>query len=157
VTGLLRTPAGERSKTEVDTALAWWLRTLDPASKDLRTRLAALEAEESTIKSRGTFAHVMHERSEPAMAYLLYRGEYGKRRDPVRRAAPAAMPPLPSDLPSNRLGLARWLVRPEHPLMARVTVNRSWQEVFGTGLVRTAGDFGVTGELPSHPELLDWL
>ncbi len=99
----------------------------------------------------------MHEASGPAMAYLLYRGEYDKRRDPVKPGTPAALPPLPSDLPRNRLGLARWLVRPEHPLMARVTVNRFWQEVFGTGLVRTTGDFGVSGELPSHPELLDWL
>ena len=99
----------------------------------------------------------MHERPEPAMAYLLHRGEYDKRRDPVKADTPDALPPMPADLPRNRLGLATWLVRPEHPLTARVTVNRFWQEVFGTGLVRTTGDFGVTGELPSHPELLDWL
>ena len=91
------------------------------------------------------------------MAYVLYRGEYDKRRDPVKPDTPDALPRMPADLPRNRLGLARWLVRPEHPLTARVMVNRFWQEVFGTGLVRTTGDFGVSGELPSHPELLDWL
>jgi hypothetical protein len=99
----------------------------------------------------------MHERSEPAMAYVLHRGEYDKRRDPVKPNTPGALPPMPAELPKNRLGLARWLIAPEHPLTARVVVNRFWQEVFGAGLVRSAGDFGVTGETPSHPELLDWL
>jgi hypothetical protein len=75
----------------------------------------------------------------------------------VKPETPAALPKMPSDFPKNRLGFAKWLLLPEHPLTTRVTVNRFWQEVFGQGLVRTAGDFGITGGLPSHPELLDWL
>jgi hypothetical protein len=90
-------------------------------------------------------------------AYLLNRGEYDQRRDKLAANTPKSLPPFPRDLPKNRLGFAKWLLRPEHPLTARVTVNRFWQELFGTGLVRTAGDFGITGTPPSHPELLDWL
>ncbi len=154
---LARVRDKERSAAEVDAVLAWWRDTLDPVSRDLRQERAALDAEDAAIRGRGTLAHVMHERTQPAMAYLLDRGEYNKRKDPVKAATPAVLPPLPGGLPTNRLGLAEWLVRPEHPLTARVAVNRYWQEVFGTGLVSTAGDFGVSGELPSHPELLDWL
>ena len=77
------------------------------------------------------------------MAYVLFRGEYDKHRDQVKPDTPAMLPPMPADLPKNRLGFAHWLLRPEHPLTARVTVNRFWQEVFGTGIVRTTGDFGV--------------
>ena len=92
------------------------------------------------------------------MAYVLYRGEYDKRRDQVKPDTPdvaAAAAGRPAAATGS--GFAQWLLRPEHPLTARVTVNRFWQEVFGTGLVRTTGDFGVTGELPIAPELLDWL
>src|SRR4029077_8810617 len=83
--------------------------------------------------------------------------EYDKKGPKVTAATPAALPLLPKGAPANRLGLARWLVDPGHPLTARVAVNRYWQMFFGTGLVKTAEDFGAQGELPSHPELLDWL
>jgi hypothetical protein len=147
----------ERTDAEKNGLYSWWLGTRDEAFQSLTADVAKLEAEQSAIQSRGTIAHVMHEKDEAAMAYILFRGEYDKRRDPVTPETPESLPPFPADFPKNRLGLAKWLLLPEHPLTARVTVNRFWQEVFGTGIVRTTGDFGVMGELPSHPELLDWL
>ena len=88
---------------------------------------------------------------------FCFAGAYDQRRDPVTPGTPAALPPMPADFPRTRLGFAKWLLLPENPLPARVTVNRFWQEIFGSGIVRTTGDFGITGELPSHPELLDYL
>jgi hypothetical protein len=146
-----------RSPAETDELFAGWLAVHDGPSRDFAESLAKLDQERAALQARGTVAHVMQEKNEAAMAFILYRGEYDKRRDPVKAEVPAALPPFPPDLPKTRLGLAQWLLRPEHPLTARVTVNRFWQEVFGTGIVRTAGDFGISGELPSHPELLDWL
>lgn len=142
---------------EKDELFGWWLTGQDSQYRSLNAKLAGLTNEEQMIRRRGTVAHVMQEKPEPAMAYVLYRGDYDKRRDQVKPATPAALPPMPDDLPRNRLGLAKWLLRPEHPLTTRVTVNRFWQELFGNGIVKTPGDFGVTGELPTHPELLDWL
>jgi len=94
---------------------------------------------------------------DPKPAFMLNRGEYDQRREKVSRAVPAFLPPLPAAAPRNRLGFAQWLVAPEHPLTARVAVNRLWLQVFGTGIVKTAEDFGAQGEPPSHPDLLDWL
>ncbi len=100
---------------------------------------------------------VMEEMAEPRPTFVLVRGAYDKKGEPVTTATPSHLPAFSSAQPTNRLGLARWLVDSRNPLTARVTVNRLWQSVFGTGLVRTSEDFGLRGETPSHPELLDWL
>jgi hypothetical protein len=100
---------------------------------------------------------VMEDIPEPRPTHVLDKGLYSLPKDEVPPGTPGSLPPLPDDLPRNRLGLARWLVDPAHPLTARVTVNRFWQMIFGHGLVKSAEDFGTKGELPTHPELLDWL
>jgi hypothetical protein len=135
----------------------WWLGSRDEPFIAATRRVADLESRRGEILRRGSIAHVMNEKSGTPVAYMLDRGEYDKPKEQVTADTPEVLPPFAADLPRNRLGLAQWLLRPEHPLTSRVTVNRFWQEIFGTGLVRTAGDFGTTGELPSHPELLDWL
>jgi mono/diheme cytochrome c family protein len=154
---LIAKPALDRTKPETEELFAWWLSAVDPPTQELSGRLSSMEQEETAMKARGAVSHVMNEKPEMPMAFVLFRGEYDKRRDQVTAHTPACLPPMADGLPPNRLGLAQWLLQPEHPLTARVTVNRFWQEVFGAGLVRTAGDFGVSGELPTHPELLDWL
>ncbi len=100
---------------------------------------------------------VMRERSTPRPTAVLIRGEYDRPGMPVEPGTPECLPPPRPGLPRNRLGLARWLVQPDHPLTARVTMNRAWQMFFGRGIVGTVGEFGARGERPSHPELLDWL
>ena len=110
------------------------------------------------IRRRGGITHVMQEITdrEPE-AHILYRGMYDQPQDLVKANTPAALAPMPASFPRNRLGLAKWLVDDSNPLSARVVVNRFWQEVFGTGIVKSSDDFGSQGEPPSHPELLDWL
>ena len=100
---------------------------------------------------------VMEELPEPREAHILKRGEYDKPGDVVVRALPAVLPPLPAGAPNNRLGFAKWLVNGEHPLTARVWVNREWERFFGTGLVKTSENLGSQAEWPTHPELLDWM
>jgi hypothetical protein len=153
----LAKPADKRTPAERAELFDWWLVALDAPYRTLNEKLTAIQQEEVTLKSRGTIAHVMNEgKTEPA-AFILFRGEYDKRRAQVKAATPEVLPPMPGDLPKNRLGFAQWLLRPEHPLTTRVTVNRFWQEIFGNGIVKTSGDFGIAGELPTHPELLDWM
>ena len=123
----------------------------------LHQRLAAAEKALKEVDQQIASTLIYREVAKPRTAYVLHRGEYDQRRDEVPRATPAVLPPLPQNAPLNRLGVAEWLVSGNHPLTARVTVNRLWQQVYGTGLVKTSEDFGSQGEPPSHPELLDWL
>jgi Protein of unknown function (DUF1553)/Protein of unknown function (DUF1549)/Planctomycete cytochrome C len=120
-------------------------------------QLANLDKKKQALERKIPTTLVMKERKKPRDAFVLVRGQYHAKGDKVERRTPAVLPPMAKDLPRNRLGLARWLTDPSHPLMARVTVNRFWQQVFGTGLVKTSEDFGNQGERPSHPKLLDWL
>ncbi|MBL8890778.1 MAG: DUF1553 domain-containing protein [Planctomycetaceae bacterium] len=139
-------------------ALNRYLSRLDTEHQQLKSKVSELETEAAQIRQRGTLAHVMQERTDQSpTAFVLHRGQYDQRRDQVSANTPGLLPAMSDQLPKNRLGLAKWLVSPEHPLTARVTVNQFWQAVFGQGLVATSGDFGLTGVLPTHPELLDYL
>ena len=100
---------------------------------------------------------VMQDLNPPRPTYVLRRGQYDQRGEEVTAAVPEVLAPTPAGSPANRLGLAQWLTSPEHPLTARVAVNRWWEMLFGLGLVETVEDFGIQGAQPSHPELLDWL
>ena len=100
---------------------------------------------------------VMDQLETPRPNYILTKGNYASLEEEVFPDVPSVLPPLPEDMPNNRLALAQWLVSRENPLSARVTINRYWQSFFGAGLVKTSEDFGVQGALPTHPELLDWL
>lgn len=156
---------------------AFWLQSADKLSAEQRAaadrgiarrhtgRLQALQAERDTLwTERLAFERtlpttmVMEEMPKPRQAYVLNRGAYDAPGEKVDAGVPEQLiAPWPADAPKNRLGLARWFLQPQHPLTARVVVNRFWAQLFGVGLVKTVEDFGTQGEWPSHPELLDTL
>ena len=136
----------------------YYLRHAAPETdRQLYARLNDLRAERSRVAGQVPNVMVMQELPSPRETYMLGRGDYRNRTEAVSARTPDWLSPFPADAPRNRLGLARWIASPEHPLTARVAVNHFWQSYFGHGLVRTAEDFGLQGELPTHPQLLDWL
>ena len=158
IVAILKTPREKRAEKDQAALRAWWLQhAAGPNEGGAAGEMARLKKAKADIESKLGDSMVMAEMATPRDTYVLMRGEYNKRGEKVKAAVPAFLPPTPADAPANRLTLARWLVDPRHPLTSRVAVNRYWQMIFGTGLVKTTEDFGSQAEQPSHPELLDWL
>ena len=128
-----------------------------PGFSEQRLQLQSMEKERQSIEQRAPLTMIAADGATPRKNYLLVRGEYDKRGPEVAIAGPNSIMKYDESLPANRLGLAQWLVDDQHPLTARVVVNRYWQMLFGTGLVKTSEDFGTQGERPSHEALLDYL
>ena len=138
--------------------LAIYFRDLAPSLAPLRKRIQQAEKSLEQLKKKATTTvMVMSEMKERRPTYFLNRGQYDQPGEEVFPTIPVSLGKIPEGAPNNRLGFAQWLVSPENTLPARVTMNRYWQMLFGTGLVKSVDDFGAQGEYPSHPELLDWL
>ena len=160
---ILHTSPDRRTQREQDALTDLFVRTAEAAVgkqryeelhlKELAEKLPALSEKNPPLSLIMTLA----EDSERHPGYIRVRGNYKEKGAEVTPGTPESLPPLPAGQPADRLALARWVASAENPLTARVAVNRFWQELFGRGLVRTSEDFGMQGEKPSHPELLDWL
>ncbi|QDU97977.1 PSD1 and planctomycete cytochrome C domain-containing protein [Lignipirellula cremea] len=161
IRALAKLEAEKRDAKQQKQLQDYFLEHVYPASRatfqPLHQELARIEAEKKKLDDSIPSTMVMAETTAAEEAFILVRGEYDKRGEKVKPGVPAILPPTPADADPNRLTLARWLVTKENPLTARVVANRFWQQLFGTGLVKTAEDFGAQGENPTHPELLDWL
>ncbi len=153
---LLATAPDKRDKKAAD-QLYEFMKDADQPLAEAKAKLSELEAEAKSINNRAPVAHIQDQKSGKAMAHILMRGAYDKRGDEVEPAVFHALHPQPANAPKNRLGLAQWLVAPDNGLTARVTINRVWQEFFGTGIVKSSEDFGIMGEAPTNAALLDWL
>ena len=154
---LARLPADQRNDEQKTKLRRYFLDNTAPEPL-LTVRRELIAADRERDQFRETLAKVMvMSDARPRETRVLLRGNYEMQGDPVSANTPAALPPLPEDYPRNRLGLARWLVSAENPLVARVQVNRFWQHYWGQGLVKTPENFGLQSEPPRQPELLDWL
>ncbi|MEX2397839.1 MAG: DUF1553 domain-containing protein, partial [Balneolales bacterium] len=154
---LLALSAEQRSRQHQQILLDHYLLHEDSEYKEYLNDASASRVEKSQLTDTLREVMTTKDRINPRDTYVLVRGEYTTHGDKVTAGTPDAVMEFPDEFPRNRLGLAQWLLSPEHPLTARVTVNRYWQMLFGQGLVDTPGDFGNQGSLPTHPELLDWL
>ncbi|MBC7919955.1 MAG: DUF1553 domain-containing protein, partial [Ferruginibacter sp.] len=157
VTQLLKTPKEQRTPSQENELLEYYLLNVD---RDYATNLAKitrLRDEENQLLTDQPEVMTMRERREPRPSFVLNRGAYDAPKDRVDPATPHQLTAYNPKLPKNRLGLAKWLTSPRHPLTSRVIVNRFWAMTFGRGLVSSTDDFGNQGTLPTHPELLDWL
>ena len=154
---ILKKPAEARKTNEAKLLRDYFLTNSPPAALVAARDVAAAKKKEfEDFRAKLPRVMVMSD-AKPRTAKVLERGNYEQPRDVVTSGTPGFLPPLPADAPTNRLGLARWLVSPEHPLTARVQVNRAWQLFFGQGLIKSSENLGIQSEPPSHPELLDWL
>jgi hypothetical protein len=147
----------KRSPAQVKELTAFFRSGFDSPIKRADTALASAKGEYDSFEAAVPSSMVMRELPTPRPANILLRGQYENKGPEVKAATPAALPALPDGAPRNRLTLARWLVSKEHPLTARVWVNRQWERFFGKGLVKSSENLGVQSDPPSHPELLDWL
>ena len=159
LTATLQVPFLQRTAAKTGGLREAFRRRYEPAYQLRKNNIAALRARQDLLRSQNTQSMVMRERGERRPSTILQHGRYDLPGATVTADTPAFLPPLTlvPTMPHDRLALARWLFRPDHPLTARVTVNRLWQQIFGRGLVDTPHDFGNKGSAPSHPELLDWL
>lgn len=147
----------ERSAEQLREIARISLARFDTEFQALSQRRVGLDQDRQTLDKQIPSAMVMKEMPQPRQTFLLKRGQYDAPGEEVQPGVPASLPPFPNDVPRNRLGLAKWLLEPNHPLTARVAVNRSWALFFGNGLVETVEDFGSQGQWPTHLDLLDWL
>ena len=150
--------SGKRSREDSSRVRNYFLTYAAPdALQRQYSELNSLRKEKEALDKAIPTVMVMSEMEKPRETFVLGRGDYRNKTDKISPGVPAVLSALPQDAPRNRLGLAKWLVAPSNPLVARVAVNRYWQMYFGLGIVKTSENFGVQGEPPVHPELLDWL